>query len=315
MDFKNIIAELLHKETGMTKSKIIDMIEIPPNSKLGDYAFPCFILSKELKKSPQNIALELQDKLTKINLKEDHKHFELIKVEGPYINFFINKETYIKNVLKKVLKEQSEYGQKEKTEEIILIESPGPNTNKPLHLGHLRNILLGQSLYNILKKQGHETYIVNVVNDRGIHICKSMLAYQKLGKGSTPESTKIKSDHFVGNYYVKYSQLESENPEIEKDAQEMLKRWEDNDEKTIMLWKQMNNWALEGFAETYKKLDFHIDKEYLESETYMHGKEIILDGLKRGIFQEDENGIIGLIELFTQRWQHTGGHQRTQLPE
>ncbi len=296
MDFRHQIAKLVHEETKLPIKEAESLIEVPPDPKLGDYAFPCFILSKQLKKSPQNIALELQGSLTKINLKQDHKYFELIKNEGPYLNFFINKELFIKSVIEKVLKEKSDYGQREETGEIILIESPGPNTNKPLHLGHLRNILLGQSLSNILKKQGHEVHIVNVVNDRGIHICKSMLAYKKLGNNDSPEISKLKPDHFVGKYYVKYSGLEKENPEIEKEAQELLKRWEDEDEETVALWRKMNGWALEGFAETYKKLSFDIEKEYFESDTYKHGREIIFDGLKRGVFHEDENGIIFDLE-------------------
>lgn len=292
MDFKHEIAKRIHEETKLGITEIESIIEIPPDHKLGDYAFPCFLLSKQLKKSPQNIALELQEKLTKINLKEDHKHFELIKNEGPYLNFFINRNLFLKKVLKNIIKEKQDYAQKEKNNEIILIESPGPNTNKPLHLGHLRNMLLAQSLYNILKKQGYTVYMVNVVNDRGIHICKSMLAYQKLSNEETPESSGIKSDHFVGKYYVKYSELE----DAEKETQEMLKKWEDNDPDTIELWKKMNEWALNGIAETYKKLEFEIDKEYFESDTYKKGKEIIKDGLKKGIFQEDENGIIFDLE-------------------
>jgi arginyl-tRNA synthetase len=296
MDFKHKIAQLIHEETKLPLKEAESFIEVPPDPKLGDYAFPCFILAKQLKKSPQNIALELQESFSKINLQQEHKYFELIKNEGPYLNFFISKELFLKKVLDGILKEKSDYGQNEKSGEIILIESPGPNTNKPLHLGHLRNMLLGQSLYNILKKQGHEVHTVNVVNDRGIHICKSMLAYQKLGSHDTPEISRLKSDHFVGKYYVKYSELAKENPEIEKQAQEMLKRWEDGDEETIVLWRKMNEWALNGFAETYTKLGFDIEKEYFESDTYKYGKEIIYDGLKKGIFQEDENGIIFDLE-------------------
>lgn len=296
MDFRHQIAKLIHEETKLPLKVAESLIEIPPDVKLGDYAFPCFILAKQLKKSPMNIALELQESLTKVNIKQDHKYFSLIRNEGPYLNFFINKELFVKNVIGKILSEKNNYGQKKSTGEIILIESPGPNTNKPLHLGHLRNMLLGQSLSKILKTQGHDVHIVNVVNDRGIHICKSMLAYKRLGNGDSPVISKLKPDHFVGKYYVKYSELEKKNPEIEKEAQALLKKWESGDEETVALWRKMNKWALEGFAETYKKLDFDIEKEYFESDTYMHGREIILDGLKKGIFQEDENGIIFDLE-------------------
>jgi arginyl-tRNA synthetase len=292
MDFKHIIANVVHEESGLDKSKILNIIEIPPDPKLGDYSMPCFIFSKELKKSPQNIALELKDKLTKINMKEDHKHFELINNVGPYLNFFVNKELYMKKVLHQIYEDKYNYGASKKNDDIVLIESPSPNTNKPLHIGHLRNMLLGQSIYNILRFVGKTAYQVNLVNDRGVHICKSMLAYEKYGADETPEAAHKKSDHFVGDYYVKYSQLEKENPAIEQDIQEMLLKWEDNDKKIRALWAKMNNWALKGFRETYDSLGFNIDKEYLESELYLHGKDIILKGLEDGIFEKDETGAI-----------------------
>jgi len=295
MDFKSIICEWIHKEigvSGISKSVILEKIEVPPDPKLGDYALPCFIFSKELKKGPANIALELKDKLTKINLKEDHRHFELIENNGPYLNFFVNKEVYIKNVLHSISKDGYCYGSSATEKSIVLIESPGPNTNKPLHLGHLRNMLLGQSIYNILKFVGKDPHIVNVVNDRGVHICKSMLAYQKLGPNDSPEKAHRKSDHFVGDYYVKYSQLEKENPNIEKEVQEMLLKWENDDPQTRALWAKMNSWALKGFRETFKELNFSIEKDYFESETYLHGKEIILDGLKKGIFEKDDTDAV-----------------------
>jgi len=298
MDFKQAIADLVHKESGLDKSKILEVIEVPPDPKLGDYSMPCFIFSKELKKSPQNVALELKEKLTKINLKEDHKHFELINNVGSYLNFFVNKELYAKNILHNIYEHKYNYGaddaeQKDKnSKDVVLIESPSPNTNKPLHIGHLRNMLLGQSIYNILKFTGKQPYIVNVVNDRGVHICKSMLAYQKLGANETPETEHKKPDHFVGDYYVKYAQLEKENPEIEKEVQEMLVKWENNDPEIRALWAKMNAWAMKGFRETYNSLGFNIDKEYYESETYLHGRDIILKGLDEGIFEKDETGAV-----------------------
>ncbi|MGV8171785.1 MAG: arginine--tRNA ligase [Candidatus Woesearchaeota archaeon] len=292
MDFKKIIADLVHEELNIDRARVLDIIEIPPDSRLGDYSLPCFIFSKELKKSPQNIALELKDKLTKINLKEDHKYFELINNVGPYLNFFVNKEVYMKNVLHKIFEKRLGYGSKPETDDVVLVESPSPNTNKPLHIGHLRNMLLGQSIYNILKFIGKTPYIVNVVNDRGVHICKSMLAYEKFGANETPETAHKKSDHFVGDYYVKYAQMEKEDPAIEQEIQDMLVKWENNDPHVRALWAKMNSWALKGYGETFKKLDFNIDKEYLESELYLHGKDIILKGLDEGIFEKDETGAV-----------------------
>lgn len=292
MDFKHIIADLVHDELDAPKTKILDMIEVPPDPKLGDYSLPCFMFSKELKKSPQNIALELKEKLTKINLKEDHKHFELINNAGPYLNFFVNKEAYMRNVLHHISEEMYGYGSKPSSGSIVLIESPGPNTNKPLHLGHLRNMLLGQSIYNILKFSGKEPHIVNVVNDRGVHICKSMLAYEKFGAHDSPETAHRKADHFVGDYYVKYAQLEKEDPKVEQEVQDMLLKWENNDPHVRALWAKMNNWAYHGWRETYKTLGFNIEKDYYESETYSHGRDIILAGLKEGAFEKDDEGAV-----------------------
>ena len=295
MDFKDKIADLIHKETGLDKNSIISAIEIPPDSKLGDYAFPCFTLAKTLKKGPQNIAVELQEKLSKSNLSEDHKYFELIDYKGAYLNFFVNKEIFIKNSLNKIWKDKESFGM-QKNSSIILIESPGPNTNKPLHLGHLRNMLLGQSIYNISKFVGKDAHIVNVINDRGVHICKSMLAYMKDCESKdiqpTPESENIKGDHFVGNYYVKYQKMALENPEIEKEVQEMLLQWENNNPKIRALWEKMNSWVYKGFKETYKKIDFNVEKDYYESDTYQHGREIILEGFNRGLFTKDDTGSI-----------------------
>ncbi|MEM4637814.1 MAG: arginine--tRNA ligase [Candidatus Woesearchaeota archaeon] len=296
MDFKKYVAKKIHEVTDLSLKDIESLIEIPPDSKLGDYAFPCFVLSKKLKQSPSNIAISLKDELTKKNIEEDHKYFELIINNGPYVNFFVNKKFFMESILKEIINKKQDFGKKEKNNQIVLIESPGPNTNKPLHLGHLRNILLGQSLANILRVNGYEVYIVNIINDRGVHICKSMLAYKKLGSNDSPEVSNLKPDHFVGKYYVKYSELEKSDPSAEEEVREMLRKWEANDEETVSLWRKMNNWALQGFYETYKKLDFTIDKEYYESEIYLKGKEIIYDGLKKGLFRENETGIIVDLE-------------------
>jgi arginyl-tRNA synthetase len=170
-----------------------------------------------------------------------------------------------------------------------MIEYPAPNTNKPLHLGHVRNMLLGNSICSILAFAGYQAIPVNYVNDRGVHICKSMLAYQKWGKNKQPDK---KSDHFVGDFYVMFSQKAKEHPELEQETQELLRKWEAGDKELVALWKKMNKWALDGFNETYKKFDVHHKKTYFESEIYNHGKEIILEGLKKGLFSKDEEGAI-----------------------
>lgn len=183
----------------------------------------------------------------------------------------------------------------------VMVEFSSPNTNKPLHLGHLRNNFLGDSIARILKAAGNEVMKVNLVNDRGVHICKSMLAYQKFGNGETPESSGIKGDHLIGKYYVKFDQeykkevesmvLAGTNPDEAKkkapsilEAQEMLRKWEEGDEETMALWKQMNSWVFAGFDVSYKTMGVKFDKIYRESETYLLGKDIIEEGLGKGVF-------------------------------
>jgi arginyl-tRNA synthetase len=193
--------------------------------------------------------------------------------------------------------------------ETVLIEYSSPNTNKPLHLGHIRNNLLGFSLSRILEAVGKKAIKVNLVNDRGIHICKSMLAWQKWGKGEKPEDRGVKGDHLVGDYYVKFDQEHKKQIEelvaqgkskekaakeapLMKEAQEMLNKWEQGDEETVQLWKMMNSWVLDGFDSTYKSLGVDFDKTYYESEVYKTGKEKILEGLEKGIFfQKDDNSV------------------------
>ncbi len=196
-----------------------------------------------------------------------------------------------------------------KKPEVILVEYSSPNTNKPLHLGHIRNNLLGYSLFRILSVCGHKVIKTNIVNDRGIHICKSMLAWLKFGNGETPESTGMKGDHLVGKYYVKFEQeyklqierlvmngmndAEARNSApLIKEAREMLLKWESGDSEVVSLWKTMNSWVYAGFDETYKALGVDFDKIYYESETYITGREIVLTALKEGILYQNEDNSI-----------------------
>ena len=206
---------------------------------------------------------------------------------------------------------------------LFMVEYSSPNTNKPLHLGHIRNNLLGHSLCEILKANGKRVVKTNIVNDRGIHICKSMLAWQKWGNGETPESSGKKGDHLIGDYYVLFDKeykaelaelqargLTKEEAEAEsvlmKEAREMLRLWEAGDASTVELWEMMNSWVYTGFDETYKKLGVTFDKIYYESQTYLAGKEEVLRGLKEGIFYQREDGSVwadltqeGLDERFS----------------
>ncbi|WP_312716406.1 arginine--tRNA ligase domain-containing protein, partial [Sphingobacterium multivorum] len=191
----------------------------------------------------------------------------------------------------------------------LMVEYSSPNTNKPLHLGHIRNNLLGYAVAEILKAYGYDVIKANLVNDRGIHICKSMLAWQKFGNGETPESTGLKGDHLVGKYYVVFDkeykkeiealkaegQTEEEakkNAPLMKEAQAMLQQWEAGNEEVISLWKTMNSWVYAGFEKTYKQLGVDFDKYYYESNTYLLGKDIIQEGLDKGVFFKKEDNSV-----------------------
>ncbi len=178
------------------------------------------------------------------------------------------------------------------TPETILVESPSPNTNKPLHLGHVRNMLLGNAVTALLRKRGHKALRMDIVNDRGVHICKSMLAYERWGGGETPASTNMKSDHFCGHYYVVFAKEAEKDATLESQAQEMLRAWEAGDPHVRALWEKMRTWCLEGFAQTYKDFAVHIDQAHYESDIYQLGKDVVREGLERGIFKKDEKGAV-----------------------
>ena len=215
-----------------------------------------------------------------------------------YINFFNN------------IKDEVDYGLvKQSDTNAVMVEYSSPNTNKPLHLGHIRNNLLGYSVAEILKASGKKVYKTQIINDRGIHICKSMLAWQKFGKGETPENTDLKGDKLAGNYYVAFDKAykaevkkmvdagadkkmaEKEAP-ILLEAKKMLLKWEAGDEEVVALWKKMNGWVYAGFDVTYKNLGVDFDKLYYESDTYLLGKDVVADGLKKGIFYKKEDSSV-----------------------
>jgi arginyl-tRNA synthetase len=269
----------------------------------GDITLVIFPLAKVLRQNPESVAKEIGDYLkAHSNIVANYnvvKGFLNIEIADSFwINFLSNFDS-------------------ESTENIacvahplqIMIEFSSPNTNKPLHLGHIRNNLIGSSISNILKASGHKIIKVNLVNDRGIHICKSMLAWKKFANGSTPATTGIKGDHFVGDYYVRFdleykkqvneliqkgmSEEEAKkNAPLLLEAQEMLRKWEAGDSEVLSLWKMMNDWVYEGFNETYKRLGIEFDRIYYESQTYMLGKSLVLEGLKKGLLYQKEDGSV-----------------------
>ena len=288
------IANLLNKinKDSSTHFSINDILmETPPKQELGDIAFPLFPFSRVLKMSPDKIAKLLLEEIEKEELLKGKA-----KIAGPYLNIFLDKKDLTTSIITKILNEKDSYGKSEiLKEKKVMVEFSGPNTNKPLHLGHLRNDVIGESVCRLLKFCGADIYRVNIINNRGVHICKSMFAYKVLANGKTPDSEHMKSDHFVGDLYVAFHNYSKEHPEAEDEVKNMLKEWEEGSNEELMkLWKQMNDWALEGIEQTYKRTDVFFDKLYFESETYLKGKDEILEGLKKGVFYKKNDGSVAV---------------------
>ncbi|MGA1050476.1 MAG: arginine--tRNA ligase [Minisyncoccia bacterium] len=238
-----------------------------PNSQLGDLAIPCFQFAKILKKSPQDIANILKIGLTNIN------YIQESNVVGAYVNL---------NLKANILLPISDMIAKNNVKKIAL-EFASPNTNKPLHLGHIRNIAIGEALYNILKSQGHQVIKTEIINDRGIAVAKMMLIYDKFHQDKIPD---IKSDHYAGNLYIEFEQKSKNNPQLTDEAQEILSKWENGDQYWHDIWLKLRNWVIEGQQQTYQKLGTSFDEHIYESDIYKKGKDIVQDGLKRGIFKQ-----------------------------
>ena len=284
----------------------------------GDITVVVFPMLRFVKGNPLQIGQSIGEFL--IANVEEVIRFNVVK---GFLNLVLS-DAYFLNFFKET-SDYSKFGKVTGEEETIMVEYSSPNTNKPLHLGHIRNILLGYSVAEILKASGKKAYKTQIVNDRGIHICKSMLAWKTYGNGETPEITGLKGDKLVGNYYVKFdqeykkeiAQLLAEGfsekeaklkaPSLIK-AQEMLIKWEAGDEETVSLWKTMNGWVYAGFDKTYASLGVDFDKLYYESNTYLLGKEVIKEGLSKNVFFQKEDGSIwcdltddGLDEKIVQR--------------
>ena len=271
----------------------------------GDFTVVIFPLVKLVKKSPDVLGNELGEELKKQNVVEAYN-----VVKG-FLNLSVNNEAFVQN-FKEIA---AQFEVKENKNQTVMVEYSSPNTNKPLHLGHIRNNLLGFSVAQILKEAGYNVVKTQIINDRGIHICKSMLAWEKFGKGETPETTGLKGDKLVGNYYVEFdknyktqiSELKEQGLDEEAakkqapiilEAQQMLLDWEQNKPEVRELWEKMNSWVYTGFNETYKRLGVDFDQVQYESNTYILGKDIIEEGLAKGVFfkKEDNSVWIDLTE-------------------
>lgn len=281
----------------------------------GHYTLVVFPFLKMSKKGPEQTAQEIGEWL-KANASEVSS-FNVIK---GFLNLTIATTCWV-DVLNEVHTAEN-YGiiKADNNSPLVMVEYSSPNTNKPLHLGHIRNNLLGFALSEVLKANGNRVVKTNIVNDRGIHICKSMLAWQKWGNGETPESTGKKGDHLVGDYYVMFDKhykaelgelqskgLSKEEAEAQStlmaEARNMLRLWEGGDVETVSLWKKMNSWVYAGFDETYKRLGVDFDEIYYESETYLDGKDTVLNGLKNGVLYQKEDGSIW-IDLTAEGLDH-----------
>ena len=321
-EWKSLVQNTLqrmYEESGHEGMLSPVVLQVPPKPEMGDLAFPLFAYAKAFSKAPNVLAQELSARINAISEdpnanKPDGEAFAL----GPYMNVRVNMDIVVSQMYGNIKVGGASYGHSNLLgAKKVMIEFSCPNNNQPLHLGHVRNDCIGQSMSQILKACGADVMKVNLINNRGVHICKSMLAYQKFGNGETPESSGIKGDHLVGNYYVRFAEWEAH--ELEKDtaaniakgmseeeakalakkengpdmeAQAMLRKWEQGDQQVMDLWRLMNGWTLDGVAQTYERTGISFDKYYYESDTYKLGKDKVLEGLERGIFQKADDGSV-----------------------
>lgn len=287
---EEIIKKIIGEVTDALKDICINddspISEIPPSKEMGNLAFPMFKYASVLKKNPNEIAKEVQKKL------KDDPFIIKTEIKGAYINIFYNIKNIAIKLLPEILKKNENFGIQNKKNEKIIVEFSSPNTNKPLHLGHCRNNVIGDFISRLLKSAGYDVVKINLINDRGIHICKSMLAYKKFGNNTTPEKENKKSDHLVGDFYVRFAKESAIDNLLEKEAQNLLQLWENHDKETIELWKKMNRWAIEGINETYKRMEIDFDEYEYESINYLFGKEIVSSGLDKKVFYKSEDGSV-----------------------
>ncbi|ETN96774.1 arginine--tRNA ligase [Zhouia amylolytica] len=304
MNIQNILSSKVKEAVKNIFEIDIDVVEFQPTRKdfEGDITLVVFPLLKHIKGNPVQIGQKLG-----AYLEEHVSEVSRFNVVSGFLNLVIDDSFYIDLFYE--INNQTDFGYVTNTaNEAIMVEYSSPNTNKPLHLGHIRNNLLGYSVAEILKASGKKVYKTQIINDRGIHICKSMLAYLKFGNGEVP-SAELKGDKLAGNYYVAFDKAykaeieemvangldrkvaEKEAPLL-LEAQEMLRKWEAGDDEVVSLWKKMNAWVYEGFNETYKNLGVDFDTLYYESDTYLLGKDVIASGLEKGVFYKKEDGSV-----------------------
>lgn len=306
-EFKEIVAKAVNefiKQKGLEVPEISAesiVVQSAPNPEMGDLGSPMFAFAKSLRMAPPQIAAGVAELVGNCSLGK-------VLAVGPYVNIKLDKAGAAAPILSAVKAQGESYGSfnqqgnKPLAGRRVMIEFSSPNTNKPLHLGHIRNDALGESVSRILKAAGAEVYKVDLINNRGVHICKSMLAYKMFheAKGETPETLGMKGDHFVGQCYVEFDKYlkgekdkpETAHPEANQMAEDMLIKWEAGDSEVRALWEMMNRWTFDGVKETYGRTGISFDKYYFESETYLKGKDEILKGLEKGVFFKAEDGSV-----------------------
>lgn len=306
MSLQNILTPYIQEAVQKVFDLSIDKVEFQATRKdfEGDITMVVFPLVKQLKGNPVEIGTKIGDYLV-----ENVSMISKFNVVQGFLNIVID-DSYYTSFFNSILgNETFGYVAPKEGDKAIMVEYSSPNTNKPLHLGHIRNNLLGYAVAEILKAAGNKVYKTQIINDRGIHICKSMLAWQKFGNGQTPESTGLKGDKLVGNFYVEFdkaykneiNQLKEQGMSEDDakkqaplmlEAQEMLRKWEAGDEEVVALWKTMNQWVYDGFAVSYKNLGVDFDSYYYESNTYLLGKDVVEDGLTKGVFYKKDDGSV-----------------------
>ena len=295
-------AEAVKSLYGAEMDQIVFQVQVTRKEFEGDYTLVVFPLLKVSKSNPEATGNAIGE-----YMKGHFSEIASYNVVKGFLN--ISFSTLYWNELFEGIASAEDFGQLAPTGRTVMVEFSSPNTNKPLHLGHIRNNLLGWSVSRLLEANGHKVLKVNLVNDRGIHICKSMLAWLKTGNGETPESSGKKGDHLVGDYYVAFNNIykeevdrlvaggmpkeeaEKEAPSL-KEAQDMLRKWEHGDVETVELWKKMNGWVYAGFDKTYRDLGISFDRTYYESQTYLFGKALVMKGLDMGIFEKEADGSV-----------------------
>jgi len=304
MNIQEVLSDKVKEGISELYKVSLPSVEFQPTRKdfEGDITIVVFPMLRHVKGNPvqigEQIGTYLEEHVTSVS------GFNVIK---GFLNIVISDSFYLSYF--NAIRTDKDFGLVKASDDAVMVEYSSPNTNKPLHLGHIRNNLLGYSVAEILKASGKKVYKTQIINDRGIHICKSMLAWQRFGNGQTPESTGLKGDEFVGDYYVAFDKAYKEEvvqlvakgvdkKVAEKEApillaaQEMLQKWEAGDEEIVSLWKTMNGWVYKGFDITYKNLGVDFDTLYYESDTYLLGKDVVADGLEKGVFYKKDDGSV-----------------------